>query len=179
MPSWWRYNGRCVGRVFHFLYHYCGFDVAEHARLGKTENGRTEIIYHGKLIATFNWSEKVFEKDVPEFDFIDNETYCNNQVLKRDEAILDATFDIPCQTEKVSDRVMKALQGNLYYCAKNYAAVLNTDNPEFLLGEASFNSSKQDCLFFKSGNFVAYAKMHHRKVHDDEICEWLRLTKYA
>lgn len=64
MSSWHRqYRGRSVGRVLHFLYHYCGFDVAEMATIG-TE----EVVYHGKQIATFKWINE--RDDIPVFTFL-------------------------------------------------------------------------------------------------------------
>lgn len=90
--SWWRYRGQCTGRVIHFLYHYMGFDVAEHARVGSGE-----VTLHGQRVATFTWSERFGEKDVPEFTFTaDGAIDCAKvQEAKREHAVLDALPDAP------------------------------------------------------------------------------------
>lgn len=63
MPSWHRsYRGQSIGRVLHFLYHYCGFDVAEMAAIGETM-----VHYHGDVIATY---EFLSDTDIPHFKFV-------------------------------------------------------------------------------------------------------------
>lgn len=66
MPSWHRNcRGKSIGRVLHFLYHYCGFNIAEHAIIG---NGK--VYYPGEhpdnVIATYEW---LSDTDIPHFTF--------------------------------------------------------------------------------------------------------------
>lgn len=101
MSSWHRqYRGRRLGRILHFLYHYCGFDVAERAQVGQNE-----ITYQGKRIATF---EFLSDTDIPYFTFLPNMSYSGtdmqayyeqNQKTKWAEAIRDGedTKPEPCQ----------------------------------------------------------------------------------
>lgn len=63
MSSWHRHcRGQSIGRVLHFLYHYCGFDVAEHAQIGQGK-----VHYHGGIIATY---EFLSDTDIPHFKFV-------------------------------------------------------------------------------------------------------------
>lgn len=88
--GWYRgYRGKSVGRIFHFLYHYCGLSVAEHAEISNYS-----ISYGGKEIATFKYSDKFGEKDVPEFEFL-NENWNYNQIFKREEAIKEGCPEHP------------------------------------------------------------------------------------
>lgn len=62
MSSWHRqYRGRCIGRVLHFLYYYCGYDVSTHATIGESK-----VNYHGQVIATY---EYLGDTDIPYFTF--------------------------------------------------------------------------------------------------------------
>src|SRR5271166_1399162 len=64
MSSWHtQYRGQSCGRVLHFLYHYCGFDVAEMATVSWDE-----VHYHGRKIATYTWLNEV--EDIPLFTFL-------------------------------------------------------------------------------------------------------------
>lgn len=63
MSSWHRqYRGKSSGRIFHFLYHYCGFDIAEKACL----KGENEIVYHNEVIASYKF---LGDTDIPHFTF--------------------------------------------------------------------------------------------------------------
>ena len=91
--SFWNYRGRCIGRVIHFLYHYAGMDVAEHAQIG---GDRVE--YRGKVFAKFTWSDSFGECDVPVFEFMDDADGWLNQaqVTKRKAAISDGcAWEVP------------------------------------------------------------------------------------
>lgn len=92
MPSWHaQYQGKSIGKVLHFLYHYCGFDIAELCTVGK------EVKCWGKIIASdITWEiEKVsltngdeIEVDVPVFAFTD-EDHTANQNSKNKKKALD------------------------------------------------------------------------------------------
>ncbi len=60
--SWHRqYRGKGIGRILHFVYHYCGFDVAEVATIDCDS-----VTYHGEVIATFKF---LSDTDIPFFTF--------------------------------------------------------------------------------------------------------------
>lgn len=62
--SWYRsYRGQSIGRVLHFLYHYCGFNVAETATIGAKS-----VTYFGRKIATYEFPNEV--DDIPIFTFL-------------------------------------------------------------------------------------------------------------
>lgn len=96
MPSWHRqYRGKSIGRILHFLYHYCGFDVAEKATIGQCE-----VHYNGNKIATYAF---LSDTDIPHFTFLTpdksytyrdpnamREMWETNQKEKVFEAIKDA-----------------------------------------------------------------------------------------
>jgi hypothetical protein len=97
MGSWHRqYRGDNIGRVLHFLYHYCGFDVAENATIGNDK-----VTYHGEVIATFKF---LSDTDIPHFTFNPifsysgtamQEMWEENQRTKWHEAIADADDATP------------------------------------------------------------------------------------
>jgi hypothetical protein len=110
--SWHRqYRGHSVGRVFHFLYHYCGFDVAEVATVGwDKKEGEEEpigyVFYYDQQIATFKWINE--QDDIPVFTFLPNLShsgtdmaayYEQNQKEKLLQALLDQepAKPVPCQ----------------------------------------------------------------------------------
>ncbi len=73
MPSWHRqYRGDSIGRVLHFLYHYCGFDVAEMATIGDDK-----VTYHGEVIATFKF---LGDTDIPFFTFMPIKSYSGSDM---------------------------------------------------------------------------------------------------
>lgn len=92
MSSWnSQYQGQSIGKILHFLYYYCGFDVAELCTVGK------EVKYHGKTIASkITWEvEKVtlsngdvIEVDVPVFTFTDT-SYIEQQNSENKKKALD------------------------------------------------------------------------------------------
>lgn len=96
--SWWRYCGRCSGRVLHFLYHYVGFDAAELAVVG---NG--EVIWHGAKLATFTWSTSFSEADVPVFSFFGEraDDYEQNQRDRKAAAFAEALPEQPSMAARI------------------------------------------------------------------------------
>lgn len=90
--SWWgQYQGESIGKIIHFLYHYCGFDVAEMATIGN------EVKYHGKIISptidfedqnvTLKTGEMILVR-VPIFNFSDP-YHAERQLTRREEAVND------------------------------------------------------------------------------------------
>ena len=59
------YKGRCVGRVLHFLYHYCGLTIAERAIISFAPS---EVKYGNELLASYRW---LGDTDIPVFTFVD------------------------------------------------------------------------------------------------------------
>lgn len=88
MTSWHRsYRGQSVGRVFHFLYHYCGFDVAELATIGKGS-----VVYQGRKIATYVFPND--SDDIPIFTFLgydpatdDNRFYPSRETIEENQKL--------------------------------------------------------------------------------------------
>jgi hypothetical protein len=124
--SWHRqYRGHSVGRVLHFLYYYCGFDVAEIATVGWEPQGKEPgeplgyILYRGKRIATFRWINE--KDDIPVFTFLTNLShsgedlvpwYEQNQKEKLLQALLDQEPARPepcreCQNLKIELAIYK------------------------------------------------------------------------
>lgn len=92
MPSWnSQYQGQSIGKILHFLYYYCGFNITEECTVGK------EVRYAGKVIASdISWTiEKVslsngdqIEIDVPVFTFVDT-LHAEAQNLENKKKALD------------------------------------------------------------------------------------------
>lgn len=83
--SWYHYRGRCIGRVLHFVEHYCGLHLAEHVTVGDGA-----VTDRGRQLATYTWSDRFGEWDVPEFKFAPcNSMYEYQQRTRREWAILD------------------------------------------------------------------------------------------
>ena len=117
MSSWHRsYRGRSIGRILHFLYHYCGFDIAEHAQIGESR-----VIYHGRTIANY---EFIGDTDIVEFTFLpdSNDDYFGqltnkniarwerNQKEKLIDALKDQGDAEPCRACKEKDRSIKLIK---------------------------------------------------------------------
>lgn len=89
--SWYdQYEGQSVGRILHFLYEYCGLNIAEQAIVG---NSKIHYPYEGHHIATFTFDEF----DVPTFVFEANKfiseesvrTYTKNQADKKEKILAE------------------------------------------------------------------------------------------
>lgn len=155
--SWWPYHGRCTGRILHFLYHYCGFDVAEHATVG---DGK--VIYWGKDIATFAWSDRFGEADVPVFTFAGDlaQAWTATQHDKREAAIVDALPVVPAARlgAYIAPEQIHAFNPEIEQRATLWAGVVAKVQPQF------FTCAKT--LYCLAGGHYFY---WHR-----EIGEWLR-----
>ena len=68
MSPYSNYRGKSIGRILHYLYKYCGLNVAETALIG---DGK--VTYHGELFATYEWSHTYGGPDYPHFTFTDNQ----------------------------------------------------------------------------------------------------------
>jgi hypothetical protein len=82
--GWYPYRGRCTGRVLHFLSHYCGLGIAEHAIIG---SDRVRLPSNEPL-ATYRWSTSFGDADMPMFTFADPR-HDVEQARRREEAIAD------------------------------------------------------------------------------------------
>ncbi len=78
--SFYNKKGRSIGRVLHFLYHYCGLNIAETVQVG---DGFVRL--YGESFATFDW----IEDDIPVFTFTcrNRDIYEKNQILNMEDAI--------------------------------------------------------------------------------------------
>lgn len=72
--SWWTQHkkGQSIGKAMHFLYHYCGYDIANQCLFGsrKCFDDQTEFYatFLGTEFCTFFWI-KIKDLDVPIFMF--------------------------------------------------------------------------------------------------------------
>ncbi len=64
----------------HFLYHYCGLNIAETVQVGDEF-----VTLYGESFATFDW----IEDDIPVFTFTcrNRDIYEKNQILNMEDAI--------------------------------------------------------------------------------------------
>jgi hypothetical protein len=129
--SFWNYRGRCIGRVIHFLYHYAGMDVAEHATIGSDR-----VEYRGKAFATYTWSDRFGEADVPVFAFLSDAGRLDMmQTSKRAEAIADGcALDVP-QTGRipVDAAVLMVLARDGYHSANIFCHGVHDASPTFFV----------------------------------------------
>lgn len=115
MRSWHnQYRGKSIGRILHFVYHYCGFNVMEDCTVGEDS-----VHYFGKKIATFKWLQAY--DDIPVFEFIDGSAerflvsaWRENQKEKFFEAVSDCEPKKPepcreCQSLKVQLNILKGV----------------------------------------------------------------------
>lgn len=154
MSFYSRYRGRCSGRLWHFLEHYCGVHTASHAKC----DGEDGIRLYGKLIATYTWSDKFGEKDVPIFEFKESKNeydrgmsdlYTQKQVEKQKEAIADGFWwDEPRNKEEVSARVVEAMNKEAYRDARLWSGILECPCVFFV---ADRNSEEKNLLYFSTG----------------------------
>ena len=119
MSSWNRsYRGRTLGRVLHFIYHYCGPVVAENCQVGAGE-----VTYYGNKIAEFIW---LSDTDIPHFKFLPNwdysgqdkaALYMKNQETRLVEAIQDSADAKPedckeCRNLRLRLSMMESRDGS-------------------------------------------------------------------
>ena len=133
MSSHWRYRGRCIGMVLHFLYHYCGFNVAEYATVG---DGKVEL--YSEQFATFAWSTRFGLSDVPEFRFLTDADghYARTQATKSQQAIDDGCeLEAPPVSERkaVDSDLVEAMRFNQWRSAKLYASWAHNAEPSFFV----------------------------------------------
>ena len=86
MSFWNHYEGRAIGKIINFLYHYCGLNIAENCTIGNHE-----IKYRGNLVATVSWEEFEYDGkkiDIPIFNFCDK-YYMEQQDSKKVIAAID------------------------------------------------------------------------------------------
>lgn len=89
MSAWRRqYPNRNIGRILHFLYHYCGPEVAERATVGIDQ-----VSYQGEIIAIY---EFLGDSNIPFFVFVAKQaadkvaTWERNQKENWSHAVRDA-----------------------------------------------------------------------------------------
>jgi hypothetical protein len=144
--------------VLHFLYHYCGWDVASYARIGNCE-----VKYGGDLLATFEWSRKFGEADVPEFTFDTThrafvESWCTAQATKRDLAIRDALptgppFDGP----EVSRAVLIAIDPEMHRRMLRWSVCIAAAEPYYFLWCSRISPDHAvDTLWCRAGKYFFY-----------------------
>jgi hypothetical protein len=130
--SFWNYRGRCIGRVIHFLYHYSGMDVAEHATIG-----RDRVEYRGKLFATYGWSDRFGQCDVPVFEFVDDEDgrLEDAQVSRVKEAVSDGcAFEVPADGRvPVVPAILMVLASDGYHSANIFCHGVHDVQPTFFV----------------------------------------------
>ena len=90
MPSpYYRYQTRTIGNVLHFLYHYCGLHIAEHAIVGSdiVYNPHSDEEIEENILATFFFDSHNY----PVFEFRGDRAahYMKQQELYREKAIRD------------------------------------------------------------------------------------------
>lgn len=154
--SWYRYQGRCIGRVLHFLEHYCGLHVAEHARIGGDY-----VELHGARIATYGWCESFGEADVPAFTFLGDraDDWMLGQNVKRDAAIEDGLPTVPAEGQRILDAdQIHAFDPKIEQRARLWAGIVAKCEPLYFTVEQT--------LYFAAGGQYFY---WHR-----EIGAWLR-----
>lgn len=169
--SWWRYRGRCTGRVLHFLYHYVGFDAAEHATVDFYRG--KEVMLHGRRLATFEWSERFGEADVPVFKF-DGEhadDYERNQYDKREAAVADALPGAPpLDARTPADvAVLFALNPEIVRFSRLRAQMVEHTEPVYFVADMMVHDIQCKVLWCKAGESLYY--------WDREIGAWLRGPK--
>jgi hypothetical protein len=130
--SFWNYRGRCIGRVIHFLYHYAGMDVAEHATIGADR-----VEYRGKLFATYGWSDRFGQCDVPVFEFVDDEDgrLEDAQVSRVKYAVSDGcAWDVPEDRRVPVDvAILKVLARDGYHRADIFCHGVHGAEPRFFV----------------------------------------------
>lgn len=107
--SWHRqYRGKCIGRVAHFVYYYCGFNVMEECTISGDS-----IHYYGRKIATYRWLDGY--DDIPVFEFIDSDSYGPEiEMMRRNqkEKFLEAVSDCQPPKETVQQKILQDVRRN-------------------------------------------------------------------
>lgn len=130
--SWWTlYHGRCMGRVIHFLYHYCNLDVAEQSIIGERD-----VTYRGKRIATFGWCESFGEADVPAFTFEGEGEHAARwteaQIERREEAIVKALPAVPAgEHVAVVPEVIHAFDPKICHRSRLWSKIVAKTEPAY------------------------------------------------
>lgn len=145
--SWYRYQGRCIGRVLHFLEHYCGLHGAEYARVGGDY-----VELHNARIATYGWCESFGEADVPAFTFAGEQAglWMEAQIEKRDAAIEDG---LPAVKEGprivLSAETIDAFNPEIQRRATLWAAIVAKAEPEFFaVGRTLYVTAGAHCFYW-------------------------------
>lgn len=150
MSFWGHYRGRCIGRAIHFLYHYAGFDVAEHAEIG-----HDAVTYRGKPFARFTWSDRFGRCDVPEFTFLDDkdDRLALAQTLKVESAIRDGcTQEVPQDGRApVAAEALRVINRYAYNSATLAFQIIHGVWPEFFV---------HGDRLFAEGNGWIYSWLH-------------------
>jgi hypothetical protein len=87
MSFWSQYSDKSFGKVIHFIYCYCGFNIAESCQIGEHT-----VMYGNKIIAKdIKWEEHTYKEItvwVPVFIFID-ENHKKSQEYFINEAVVE------------------------------------------------------------------------------------------
>lgn len=170
MSPYFSYNGQCIGRVLHFLYHYAGLHIAEHATV---DFARKQVVYSGRIIATFNWSPKFGESDIPIFkflpqenNFINAEHLNHNQAKEQEIAINDtlSNHDVEFNYQIIDKKVCRALRKHSTNRAELYVNICHE-------GKVNTFFMSDDEWFFEIES-VGIWKFHQS--HED----WIIWQKY-
>lgn len=164
MSSYSKYRGQSIGRIIHFLHHYCAYHDATHSTIGNDE-----VRIGGMKLADVKWSPYFGEKDVPEFVFFgDNaELYSENQMERRKEAIEESVIYQPELIEpmEVDKRIVMAMAPEGFMRATTWASCCDLAKPIFLLGKRYYSFSLEDNLYFDTPK--------RRYVWNRDLKDWL------
>jgi len=175
MSHYSNYHGKCIGRILHFLYHYCGSNVASNVTIGETE-----IKLDNEPFAMYKWHDSIGLADVPVFEFLSINNFENNecalsdvrylykvQIEKRDEAIEDSLFIDHGQELYKSQAVIN----------KNSIRILKRDAFVFMNMWASILEKEYFFFTAKSNEFEGlFAEVEDDYVYkwDDECNNWIK-----
>lgn len=144
--SFWNYRGRCIGRVIHFLYHYAGMDVAEHATI---DGDRVE--YRGKPFATYKWSDTIGLCDVPEFTFVNDPEgrLAEAMAAKAADALADGCAQLVPEHHRmpVSDSVLYVLNRDAHQGGCLYLSLVHDAEPSFFVRDGRLYASVGDWIY--------------------------------
>lgn len=94
-----KYTGRSAGRVLHFIYHYCGSNIAEHATVNMVRDNFRVTLHHGAS-ASFIW-----EGYTPLFTFTGDDPVSLAYYEKRQKQLRDYLEKSPKSIEHVDKLV--------------------------------------------------------------------------